>query len=194
MLWTSRLGTFLLARILGESGKDSRFDQARNNFPRFLMLWTLQATWVYFVLYSALLVNYATKNNNLSAANYIGWAIFWIGWLTEIISDRQKSKFKNNESNRGNFITTGLWKYSRHPNYFGEILLWIGIYIAVIPAMHRWGYISIISPIWTIILLVFLSGVPIAEKHTDARFGTRQDYIEYKKNTPVLIPFCYCWR
>jgi len=105
----------------------------------------------------------------------------------------KKVHLKKTQKNRGKFINVGLWKYSRHPNYFGEITLWCGFTISALSIAKTWGFLMLLGPLWTIALLCFLSGVPLTEKRADAKYGKDAEYQEYKKNTPVLIPFCYCW-
>jgi steroid 5-alpha reductase family enzyme len=104
-----------------------------------------------------------------------------------VISDHQKKIFRQNISNKGKFIKSGLWSLSRHPNYFGEIILWLGISIIALPTMDGFKYIVLISPVFVYILLTKISGIPMLEKSSDAKWGDNPDYIEYKKNTPVLF-------
>jgi steroid 5-alpha reductase family enzyme len=109
-----------------------------------------------------------------------------LGFSTEIVADNQKSKFRSFPENRDKFITTGLWAKSRHPNYFGEIVLWAGIAVMSFSSLEGWQYLTLISPIFTYILLVYVSGVRMLEARADKKWGHDEDYKKYKSNTPVL--------
>ena len=118
----------------------------------------------------------------------LGFVIWVLGFAIEVIADNQKSRFRENPGNKGMFIQSGLWSKSRHPNYFGEITLWVGIAIIALPVLHGWQWIALLSPVFVTILLTRVSGIPLLEKKADKKWGGQQDYEEYKKNTPVLIP------
>ena len=108
--------------------------------------------------------------------------------VIEIIADRQKSKFKDDPNNEGKFINVGLWAWSRHPNYFGEIVLWTGMAIVAVPVLQGWQWATLISPVFVAFLLIRVSGIPLLEKKADERWGGQEDYEEYKRRTPVLVP------
>jgi steroid 5-alpha reductase family enzyme len=187
LIWAIRLGAFLYKRIQ-KDGKDGRFDELKPNFLRFLIVWTLQGLWVTFTLAAALVIFTTTVKKPLGFVAVIGILIWVIGFLIEVIADAQKSKWRANPENRGKFINIGLWSKSRHPNYFGEILLWIGIAVIAFPIMETWQYFSLISPVFVYFLLTRVSGIPLLEKRSDEKWGGKDEYEEYKKNTPVLIP------
>jgi len=200
-LWTLRLGLFLLRRILGEGGKDKRFDNLRNNFCRFLVAWCLQATWAYFCCLPLFITNsihndnvYKSGQRNITILDIVGWTLWTFGWSIEIIADRQKSAFKEDPSNKGKFCNVGLWALSRHPNYFGEITLWIGIFVSASSIAKNAGWLMVLSPVWTIILLVFSSGIPLAERTAMKKYGKVPGYKDYVKNVSVLIPLPCCWK
>ena len=115
---------------------------------------------------------------------YVGIAVWTIGILVEIVADQQKSAFRADPVNQGRFIKTGLWAWSRHPNYFGEIVLWTGMAIIAIPVLEGW---HLISPVFVAFLPTKVSGVPMLEKAADERWGGQDDYEAYKRNTPVLV-------
>jgi len=187
LIWTTRLGTFLFTRVV-KAGKDDRFDELKVDFGRFLLTWTLQGLWVTFTAAAALAAITATIRKPLGWLDLVGFLIWAFGFTFELIADSQKSAFRENPENKGKFIQSGLWAWSRHPNYFGEIMLWIGVAIIALPVLKGWALLTLISPLWVIVQLVVISGVPLLEKKADERWGDQQDYQAYKKNTPVLIP------
>ena len=185
-IWAVRLGSFLFKRI-SKDGGDSRFDKIKPNFVRFLNAWTIQALWV--VLTTACAVAIITSGNDkpLGIVAYIGIAVWVFGFAIEVISDRQKTAFRNNPENSGKFITTGLWAWSRHPNYFGEIVLWTGIAIIALPILSGGQWVTLISPIFIFLLLTRVSGIPMLEAKADKKWGDNADYQSYKNNTPALM-------
>jgi steroid 5-alpha reductase family enzyme len=187
IVWAIRLGTFLFSRIK-KAGKDDRFDELKPDFFRFLNVWTIQGLWVTFTAAAALVAITTATRKELDAFAIIGALVWVIGFAIEVTADSQKSRFNANPSNKGRFIRMGLWSRSRHPNYFGEIVLWIGIAIIAIPVLQGWQWVAMISPIFVTLLLTRVSGVPLLEKKSDTKWGGQADYEEYKKNTPVLIP------
>lgn len=186
IIWTLRLGIFLFTRIQ-RTGHDTRFDKIKTNFLRFLTAWTLQGLWAFLTLCAALAVITSTKKVPLDLFAYVGAAVWLIGFSIEVIADRQKTSFKKNPKNKGKFISSGLWAHSRHPNYFGEIMLWTGIFIICIPVLQGTQWVTIISPIFIFLLLKYVSGINMLEKIADERWGGQADYEAYKKNTSELI-------
>lgn len=186
LLWAIRLGGFLFARI-HKSGKDGRFDSLKTSFVRFLAAWTLQGLWVTFTAAAALAA--ITAENRVSFGLYagIGSLLWLVGFSIEAIADLQKKRFKADENNRGKFISTGLWSCSRHPNYFGEIVLWIGVAIVAFPVLQGWQLVTLTSPLWVTLLLVKVSGIPLLESRSDEKWGGDEDYEAYKRRTPVLL-------
>ena len=187
LVWSLRLATFLFMRI-SKAGGDNRFDAIKNRPLRFLIAWTLQGLWVLLTAAAALVVITGGVREPLGIVGIVGIAVWSAGMLIEIVADRQKSKFKNDPSNAGKFIDVGLWAWSRHPNYFGEIVLWTGIAIIAVPVLHGWQWVTLISPVFVTLLLTKVSGIPLLEKKADERWGGRDDYEAYKRRTPVLIP------
>ena len=187
IVWAIRLGTFLFSRIQ-KAGKDDRFDEIKPNFMRFLNVWTIQGLWVTFTAAAALVAITSATRKELDAFAIVGALVWLIGFVIEVTADAQKSRFNADASNKGKFIRTGLWSRSRHPNYFGEIVLWIGIAIIAIPVLQGWQWVAMISPLFVTLLLTRVSGIPLLEKKADAKWGGQAEYEEYKKNTPVLIP------
>ncbi len=187
MIWALRLGTFL-ARRIHRDGKDRRFDEIKPNFWRFLAAWTIQALWVVLTSSAALIAITSSKKEALGWMAIMGLVIWIIGFMIEVVADYQKSQFRKIAENKGQFIQSGLWSKSRHPNYFGEIVLWIGILIIALPVFEGWQFVGIISPIFVILLLTRVSGIPMLEYRADEKWGGEEAYEQYKKNTPVLIP------
>ena len=188
MLWAIRLGSFLFTRI-HKSGEDKRFNTIKPSPTRFFMAWTFQGMWVSICSMCALTA-IASKNGVIvNSYFYIGMLVFIIGFVLEIIADRQKSVFRKNPENKNQFIAHGLWHYSRHPNYFGEITLWLGISIMSLSSLSSWQYITLISPLFTYILLVYISGVRILEISGMEKWGHLESYQNYIRTTPSLFPF-----
>ena len=184
--WAIRLGTFLFLRIK-KDGEDKRFRTIKPSASRFFMTWTLQGLWVSLCSMCALTAISSEGGIVLNLFFYLGVAIFIFGFAIEIIADKQKSKFRSVEANKDSFITTGLWAKSRHPNYLGEILLWLGVAIISISSLSGWQYLTLISPIFTYLLLVYVSGVRMLEDMGDKKWGHNEEYIKYKSTTPRLF-------
>jgi steroid 5-alpha reductase family enzyme len=187
VIWAVRLGFFLFRRIQ-KAGKDVRFDELKPSFFRFLNVWTIQGLWVTFTLAATLVAITTSVREELGVFAVVGALIWLFGFGFEVIADNQKSKFRANPENKGKFIRSGLWSKSRHPNYFGEIVLWVGVAIIALPVLRGWGWVAIISPLFVTVLLTRISGVPMLEKSADEKWGGQEDYETYKENTPVLIP------
>ena len=184
--WAIRLGTFLFLRIK-KDGEDKRFRTIKPSASRFFMTWTLQGLWVSLCSMCALTAISSEGGIILNLFFYLGVAIFIFGFAIEIIADKQKSKFRSIEANKDSFITTGLWAKSRHPNYLGEILLWLGVAVISISSLSGWQYLTLISPIFTYLLLVYVSGVRMLEDMGDKKWGHNEEYIKYKSTTPRLF-------
>ncbi|KAJ4909368.1 hypothetical protein Rs2_03989 [Raphanus sativus] len=188
VVWGLRLGIFLLMRIL-QWGEDRRFDEMRGNLVKLIVFWTLQAVWVWTVSLPVTVVNAASDGGgSLKPADVIGWTMWVFGFLIEAAADQQKLSFKNSPENRGKWCDAGVWKYSRHPNYFGEILLWWGIFVAASPVLEGVEYLVIFGPLFLTVLLLFVSGIPLLEASSDKKYGNLGDYRFYKKKTSPLIP------
>jgi steroid 5-alpha reductase family enzyme len=186
-IWAARLGSFLFLRVR-QDGSDGRFDAIKPGFTRFLVTWSIQALWVFVTSAAALTAISSTQRAPLETVAYIGIVLWAAGFLLEIVADRQKRRFKANPANEGRFISSGLWAWSRHPNYFGEILLWLGVAMVAAPVLSGWQLVSLISPVFVVMLLTRVSGIPLLEARSDKRWGSEPEYQSYKQNTPVLIP------
>lgn len=187
LVWSLRLATFLFRRI-SKAGGDSRFDDIKARPQKFFMAWTLQGLWVLLTAGAALAVITGGMRAPLGPVGIVGIAVWSSGMLIETVADRQKSRFKDDPSNQGRFIDVGLWAWSRHPNYFGEIVLWTGMAIVALPVLRGWQWATLISPVFVTFLLTKVSGIPALDESADERWGGQDDYEEYKRNTPVLVP------
>lgn len=191
LIWALRLGTYLFSRIL-KDGHDRRFDKARDNPSLFFFYWTMQGVWVIVTLLPSLMMVILSqkKQPSLSAQDYLGWTMWIVGFITETLADYQKSQFRSNPANQNMFISTGVWSISRHPNYFGEILLWFGLFVSASTSFTNWWqYLSILSPTFVAMLITRMSGIPLLEAHGMKKWGHLPEYQHYIKNTPELIPF-----
>ena len=186
ILWAVRLGSFLFLRIK-KAGEDKRFREIKTSFARFFLLWTISGMWVSFCSMCALTAIASNDGVIVNKIFYIGLVTFIIGLSIEIIADRQKTKFRKDPKNKDKFINEGLWAKSRHPNYVGEITLWAGVAIMSFSSLEGSQYISLISPIFTYLLLVYVSGVPQLTASGQKKWGHLESYQDYIKNTPKLI-------
>jgi len=187
LVWAVRLGSYLFTRIR-KVGKDDRFDAIKPSFIRFLNTWTLQGLWVSITLAAALAAITTDVRKGFGVLAIIGLVVWLIGFGLEAAADRQKSSFRADPANKGTFIHDGIWAWSRHPNYFGEITLWVGVALIAVPVLHGWQWATLISPVFVFLLITRVSGVPMLEKKADAKWGGQPDYESYKKRTPVLVP------
>ena len=187
VIWAARLGTFLFRRIQ-KAGKDDRFDELKPSFIRFLNVWTIQALWITFTAAAALVAITTANREDLDWLAVIGFLVWIFGFSIEVLADSQKSRFSANPDNKDKFIQSGLWSRSRHPNYFGEIVLWVGVALIAVPVLQGWQWVALVSPVFVALLLTRVSGVPLLEKKADSKWGGQEEYEAYKKRTPVLIP------
>ncbi|MDA9021141.1 DUF1295 domain-containing protein [Gammaproteobacteria bacterium] len=187
IVWAVRLGSFLFMRVHKDK-KDGRFDTIKTSFSQFFMTWTLQGMWV-FICSSAALVAIANPTGvPINIVFIIGLALFILGFVVEIIADNQKSAFRSIPENKDVFINEGLWARSRHPNYFGEITLWTGITVMGISTFEGMNYLALFSPIFSYLLLNYVSGVRMLEYRGHKKWGHLDAYVTYKKSTPKFIP------
>lgn len=186
-IWALRLGSFLFLRILRE-GSDRRFEELKPDFARFLLAWTLQGLWAFLTLSCALAAMTAGARVSIGWVAALGLAVWCAGFGIEVAADHQKRKFRSRPENRDRFIDSGLWSWSRHPNYFGEITLWVGIALIALPALSGWQYVTLISPVFVFALITRISGIPPLESRADEKWGSDPAYRAYKAKTPVLFP------
>lgn len=187
LVWAMRLSSFLFLRIK-KAGKDRRFDKIKTNFTRFMLAWALQGFWVFMCTLPA--ITAIASKSKTTDYFLVGGAVLWLfGFIMEVVADRQKSTFNQDPKNRGQFISSGLWSISRHPNYVGEVLLWTGIAVIALPTFNGLQYLALISPIFTYLLLTRVSGVNLLEASADKKWEGNDAYTKYKEKTPVFFPF-----
>ena len=186
-IWTLRLGIFLFYRVF-KVGEDDRFKEVKQVLSKFLIWFTVSGLWVSLTSIAALKVLTSQVQHNYYYFIYLGLALWLFGFIFEVLADYQKTKFKNNPENKDKFISTGLWSLSRHPNYFGEIILWIGIFVTVIPSLNGIDYLTLISPLFVYTLLNKVSGINLLEVKAQDKWGDLDSYKEYRKRIPQLVP------
>ena len=187
-IWTLRLGIFLYKRIV-KSGEDKRFREIKKSLSKFLMTWTISALWVFLTTVNAITIIVLNQQGPLDLF-FIAGSVLWIlGFSFEAIADNQKKSFSELPENKNKFITQGLWSISRHPNYFGEIILWLGIAIVSLPLLSGWQFITLVSPVFVYLLLTKISGLPFLEDKAEKKWGSEKIYQDYKTRTPILVPY-----
>ena len=186
VIWAVRLGTFLFMRVK-QDGKDGRFTVMKTQFHWFLMTWTIGGLWVFLTMAAGLAAITSNVTAPIGIMTYIGIALWIFGFSIEVIADKQKRIFKKQPNKEKEFITSGLWAWSRHPNYFGEITLWFGLTLIALPVLSGWQLVTLISPIFVYILLTRISGVTMLEARGMKKWGDDPEYLSYIKDTPKLM-------
>lgn len=187
-IWCLRLGTFLYKRIHAAGGADSRFEKIRVNPPRFLVAWTLQGLWVILTASAAVAIITSQKRAEADIFLIVGAAIWLLGFVFESVADAQKQAYRTDPANKGKFINVGLWRWCRHPNYFGEITLWFGILVIAVPVLSGLSWLVVVSPIFVFLLLTRISGINLQDAQAKERWGDDPAYQAYRKATPALFP------
>ncbi|KAF6029291.1 hypothetical protein EB796_012397 [Bugula neritina] len=182
-----KLGLFLFTRILAD-GRDRRFNKIKEDPKRFFVAWFLQGVWVFTNILPTLIQNSKSVDVPIGKKEYLGWSSWFVGFLIQIVADHQKSVFRANPANADKFISTGLWRLSRHPNYFGEILMWFGLYLSAFDTLKGYDHLAVISPLFSTFILTKVSGIPMLEKSGLRRWGSDPNYRKYLEETPSLIP------
>jgi steroid 5-alpha reductase family enzyme len=187
MVWAVRLGSFLFIRVKRD-GKDNRFTVMKTKFWWFLFTWTIGGLWVFITMAAGLAAMTSAKVVPLGWFALIGIFLWLEGFLVEVVADHQKTRFRSKKENQGRFINEGLWSFSRHPNYYGEITLWLGIAFIAFPVLQGWQKLTLISPIFVYILLTRISGITMLERRADKKWRDDPEYQRYKETTSSLIP------
>lgn len=187
IIWALRLGGFLFLRARREG--DARFDRIKTRFGRFLLAFTLQGVWIVLTAGAALAAITASREDVATVdVTLIAGALLWLAGMTlEVVADEQKRRFRRDPAHHGQFIRTGLWAWARHPNYSGEILLWLGVAVTAAPALTGWQLLTLVSPLFVWVLLTRISGIPLLERRAEARWGDDPRYREWRKRTPALL-------
>ena len=185
-IWAIRLGSFLFLRVK-QDGKDNRFTVMKTQFHWYLMTWTIGGLWVFLTMAAGLAAITSDVSMPLGFMTYIGLALWIVGFSIEVIADKQKRNFKRATNKENEINTTGLWAWSRHPNYFGEITLWAGLTLIALPVLSGWQLITLISPVFVYILLTRISGIPMLENRAIKKWGSDPEYMDYLEKTPSLI-------
>ena len=186
LVWAVRLGSFLFWRIK-KDGQDKRFIVMKTKFTWFLLTWTLGGLWVLVTMAASLAALTSNTTVELGILGYVGIALWLFGFAVEVIADNQKTQFKKDPNNKDRFITSGLWSWSQHPNYFGEITLWLGLALFTYPVLSGWQLVTLISPIFVYLLLTRLSGIPTLDRLAKEKWGSDSDYIAYVQATSKLM-------
>ena len=186
LIWAVRLGSFLFWRIK-KDGQDKRFIIMKTKFFWFLMTWTLGGLWVLVTMAAGLTAMTSNTTVALGPLSYFAICLWIFGMALEIVADQQKTRFRNDPKNRDRFITSGLWAWSQHPNYLGEILLWLGLALLAVPVLSGWQLATLISPVFVYVLLTKISGIPLLDRLAKKKWGENPEFVAYTKATPVLM-------
>ncbi|MGB2054360.1 MAG: DUF1295 domain-containing protein [Porticoccaceae bacterium] len=186
LIWAVRLGSFLFSRVK-KAGQDIRFIVMKTKFFWFLMTWTLGGLWVLVTMAAGLAAMTSNATVALGPLSYLAICLWILGMAIEVIADQQKTRFRSDPENRDRFITTGLWAWSQHPNYFGEILLWLGLALLAVPVLSGWQLATLISPIFVYVLLTKISGIPLLDRLAKKKWGSDPEFVAYTEATPVLM-------
>ena len=187
--WSVRLAGFLFYRILNTS-TDDRLGQQFKTKHQTMIFWTASALWGWICLIPHSVLCF---NPNAVAMGPMGWgaaALAAAGLLAEAVADQQKWAFKQSPESKTTWCTRGLWRYSRHPNYCGELVVWLGLYLLTLPTLGSLPSLvgCAASPAFITLLLLKVSGIPLAEQRMDEKFSGNSEYQDYKASTPVLFP------
>ena len=186
LIWAIRLGGYLFIRI-HKMQSDQRFEQMRPVFWRFLGFWILQIVSIIIIALPVIFL-LAKPAAGFSWTVAVGAGIWLIGFVLEAVADWQKFRFKLQAENKDTFIQSGLWRSIRHPNYLGEILVWLGIFVACLPWLEGIEWMAVASPIWIFVLLRYISGIPLLEERANEKYGKLAKYQEYVQKTGRLLP------
>ncbi|MFT7623775.1 MAG: steroid 5-alpha reductase family enzyme [Myxococcota bacterium] len=184
-IWAARLGLFWYRRVHADGG-DQRFDRLKQSAPRFLVAWTMQGVWIVVTGLAAALAISQAADSPPGWLDAVGLTLWMIGFGVAVVADAQKRAHRRVAP--GAFASAGLWARSRHPNYFGEIVLWCGIALIAASGLPERPWLALISPLFVIVLLTRVSGVPLLERSAEQRWGHDPNYHAYVARTPVLVP------
>uniref|UniRef100_T1JI56 Uncharacterized protein n=1 Tax=Strigamia maritima TaxID=126957 RepID=T1JI56_STRMM len=195
-IWGIRLSCYLVYRVM-KVGREKSFRRRSSNIIRYAIFWTFQAFWVFVVSLPVVYINSPLNAEPNQALNIkktmtpfdvVGTTVFLLGFLCETIADMQKNNFKDDPANQGKWCDVGLWGWSRHPNYFGEVSVWWGIFIIAVNVLEGIEWVAVVGPSFITLIILFLSGIPILEKISDDRYRGNTSYHIYKECTSPFIP------
>lgn len=187
LVWCIRLGGSLFLRVKA-TGQDKRFRILKTRPLPFFGAWTTQGLWVVLTSLAALAILVLPPAPAAGPLWWIGAAMWAAGFAIEVVADAQKTRFRNDPANRGRFITGGLWAWSQHPNYFGEILLWAGIAVMAVPVLSGGAWLALVSPVFVYVLLTRVSGIPLLDLQAAQRWGDDPAYAAHVARTSKLVP------
>lgn len=186
VVWGVRLAGYLFYRIL-RMKRDPRFDGVRERFWSFFRFWLFQGIAIWVILLPVTVWFDAPRPwNGFMSAGLFVWAV---GLVIETVADLQKFRQKVRANGADRWMASGLWRYSRHPNYFGELLCWWGVFLYVAGDLSGWAWLSILGPMALTGLLLYATGIPTLEKSAERKWGNNAAYQEYKRKTSLLIPW-----
>jgi steroid 5-alpha reductase family enzyme len=186
-VWGLRLAWHIHTRNRGKA-EDYRYLEWRKQWGKwfvvrsYFQVYLLQGLFLYLIALPVLFINRNSVSDSITIFDVFGVAIWLFGFFFEAVSDWQLSQFIKNPDNKGKLMQSGLWKYSRHPNYFGEVTIWWGIFMVALGLAN--GFLTIVGPLTITVLILFVSGIPLLEK----KYEGRPDFEEYKKKTSVFFP------
>ncbi|MBS7530809.1 DUF1295 domain-containing protein [Hazenella sp. IB182353] len=187
-IWGLRLSGYIYIRGRGKE-EDYRYQDMRKRWGdrvaliSFVRVYMFQGVILFLLSFPLFIVYTMDNGSSLGWLDYLGITLWLIGFGFEAISDQQLYRFKQNPNNKGKVIQSGLWKYTRHPNYFGESLLWWGIFMLALAVPY--GIATVYAPIALTFLLLKVSGVPLLEK----KYMQKPEFREYAKRTNQFIPW-----
>jgi steroid 5-alpha reductase family enzyme len=187
LIWGLRLSVRIYLRNRGK-GEDVRYRQWRERWGKsfvlrsYLQVFILQGFILLLNVLPVLVIN-TYDSGNTGFLDFLGVLLWMMGFCFESLSDWQLDQFTKDPSSRGKIMDRGLWRYSRHPNYFGEVTMWWGLYVLALSV--PWGWISIIGPLTITSMILFVSGIPMTEKLLE----NSPSFADYKKRTSVFIPW-----
>ncbi len=190
VVWSLRLGVHLWKRVMGhhpeEDGRYHELRRAVSGHENFFFFWFFQAQALLLAVLSipVLLVNFDTRVQ-LGFSDFLGFSVWLIALFGESVADRQLDAFKAVPSNRGKVCESGLWNYSRHPNYFFEWLIWIAFFLFAFPA--PWGWTTVFAPALMLFFLLRVTGIPYTEEQSLRSRG--EAYRQYQKSTSAFVPW-----
>jgi steroid 5-alpha reductase family enzyme len=185
-IWGLRLAKHIYGRNKKKT-EDYRYQKWRKDWGKlfylrsYLQIYLFQGMLLFVIIFPTLVAN-QNKGSSFSVLDLVGMFVWLFGFIFESVSDAQLKKFIENPDNKNKIMGGGLWRYSRHPNYFGEVVVWWGLWLISFNAGYGW--LTIVSPLTITGLILFVSGIPMLEK----KYAGRADFKEYQQQTSIFIP------